>query len=175
MHVLGLPLAFILSQDQTLHCIYKVVCVLFLLSRSTIKTHSSKKLKRSFFPFQALASSFQRTYSQPFSHFQLPLSNPFCVIGSAKLHPFSYPPNIYLIIFHLFYKLLKIISIKLEYFFIFSINSNYIAKSSSNSPICFFANFKLWDYSLQIIHQGNQPKGCKSNSKWKKYKCLFKK
>ena len=28
LHVLSLPLAFILSQDQTLHCIYTLYCLL---------------------------------------------------------------------------------------------------------------------------------------------------
>ena len=41
LHVLSLPLAFILSQDQTLHCIISIILSLILL---TVQSLSFKKL-----------------------------------------------------------------------------------------------------------------------------------
>ena len=47
LHVLSLPLAFILSQDQTLHCIISIILSLILL---TVQSLSFKKLTlREFF------------------------------------------------------------------------------------------------------------------------------
>ncbi len=57
LHVLSLPLAFILSQDQTLRCNYKFNIVLgfsiiILYNRTTMRV----------FPFFFLLQSFQRTF-----------------------------------------------------------------------------------------------------------------
>ena len=55
LHVLGLPLAFILSQDQTLHCI--IVVLLIILFRVPLLLSSLPCL------LLMLASDFQRTFA----------------------------------------------------------------------------------------------------------------
>ena len=83
LHVLGLPLAFILSQDQTLHCIIVVLnlisvraplCSLVPYSRNG----PASRLTVSDF---MLASSFQRTFPNLLSNC-LPPS----LFGTAKIH-----------------------------------------------------------------------------------------
>ena len=60
LHVLGLPLAFILSQDQTLHCIIVVLYLFPVLGlRYVFLTFAFFYLA---FLFIVLASSFQRTF-----------------------------------------------------------------------------------------------------------------
>jgi hypothetical protein len=81
LHVLGLSLAFILSQDQTLHCkknfkyLYKFVC--FDSGRFTL-----------FFPF-ALIQYFQRSYLSFFVVQTLSFE------AAAKVRSFFYPPNVF--------------------------------------------------------------------------------
>ena len=58
LHVLGLPLAFILSQDQTLHCIIVVLNFNLCLGLR----YDSKSLILLLSLFIVLASSFQRTF-----------------------------------------------------------------------------------------------------------------
>ena len=45
LHVLSLPLAFILSQDQTLHCIYLIILLAPVTLYSNLKFLFSKELR----------------------------------------------------------------------------------------------------------------------------------
>ena len=59
LHVLSLPLAFILSQDQTLHCIFLIFLSLtrtFIFSPVPLSGNRLKKLTLSFILFLVLAS-----------------------------------------------------------------------------------------------------------------------
>ena len=59
LHVLSLPLAFILSQDQTLHCIFLIFLSLtrtFIFSPASLSENRLKKLTLSFILFLVLAS-----------------------------------------------------------------------------------------------------------------------
>ena len=59
LHVLSLPLAFILSQDQTLHCIFLISLSLtrtFIFSPVPLSENRLKKLTLSFILFLVLAS-----------------------------------------------------------------------------------------------------------------------
>ena len=44
LHVLGLPLAFILSQDQTLHCNYYLLLFVLILLKELLYRHSAYRL-----------------------------------------------------------------------------------------------------------------------------------
>ena len=66
LHVLGLPLAFILSQDQTLHCIIAVLNVFLNLGFRCVPclpgaTRLAAARQECCFLFSLLASDFQRT------------------------------------------------------------------------------------------------------------------
>ena len=59
LHVLSLPLAFILSQDQTLHCIFLISLSLtrtFIFFPAPLSENRLKKLTLSFILFLVLAS-----------------------------------------------------------------------------------------------------------------------
>ena len=87
LHVLGLPLAFILSQDQTLRC---TIVLLFVFSESRVPPRCS--LWCSFYRFLAsrgsrraglvLASDFQRSSAKA------PTAPSFLVLRAAKIQPF---------------------------------------------------------------------------------------
>ena len=95
LHVLGLPLAFILSQDQTLHCIivlldfsflfYRARCVFF---RLVFLTGAARLPAAAPLTFLMLASSFQRTPAN-----SLRFSPPFLPFAGAKVLHFHLPPT----------------------------------------------------------------------------------
>ena len=95
LHVLGLPLAFILSQDQTLHCISLNVCptpgipspcikmVLFLILRCRYNMYMN------FFVFSFRFSAFR--------FFESAL--PYQLSGCKYTHLISLPQNVFEIFF----------------------------------------------------------------------------
>ena len=86
LHVLSLPLAFILSQDQTLHCIN----LLFLWLWDFLLKESSLAL--SIVCYNILSCLY----------FCLPIiqsTAPPLSKGTAKIHIFSFPPNLFKNIF----------------------------------------------------------------------------
>ena len=88
LHVLSLPLAFILSQDQTLHCklssLYLLLCLLF---------HPSLNVFQTFATFGFLCFNELIPYLNVFPSSSLHI--PFVSIGSAKVQHFFFLPNIF--------------------------------------------------------------------------------
>ena len=101
LHVLGLPLAFILSQDQTLHCIIVLLIVSFLilqgspcvLSVSLPYRHAASRLAR--LDFLMLAFKLSKNSRKPLSFF----SPPFLSFAGAKVLHFHLPPTTIFIFF----------------------------------------------------------------------------
>ena len=92
LHVLGLPLAFILSQDQTLRCTIDFLLVSSVVLRSAfasflIGSLSAWRAPHGVIPRHAtvLASSYQRTSANPSP---LP-THSFPCLRAAKIRPFS--------------------------------------------------------------------------------------
>ena len=100
LHVLSLPLAFILSQDQTLHCIISYIFLSLSLTLSILSKESTLLDK---LYFSVLASC---TVFSLFNELVLPNLR-FCVprfsFGIAKVRFFSLPPNFSQHFFTLFY------------------------------------------------------------------------
>ena len=112
LHVLSLPLAFILSQDQTLLCIFLILQV------QSGTSNSFKKLTLSFFVFwYLLPCTFFSLFNELFLYlspsgplFQTPSAQlvrlsevPLFRNGIAKVGTFSEPANFYRTFFHLFF------------------------------------------------------------------------
>ena len=100
LHVLGLPLAFILSQDQTLHCKFDIL-VKIILSLPDLSARIDKVLFLLYFlPFRlCLDHSFKELRFNNLSSFPAPRSRCF---ASAKILLFPFPPTLFQNIFHLF-------------------------------------------------------------------------
>ena len=90
LHVLGLPLAFILSQDQTLLCIF------LFLSFSFPVLGSIFGINFSLFPY---LSDFLAHLLKELFHFRLPLTLFFPIpspsLANAKLHLFSFSTTLF--------------------------------------------------------------------------------
>jgi hypothetical protein len=104
LHVLSLPLAFILSQDQTLHCKYDLICLKIYSSRPSLNRDIrcclflasvfSKNLSYSLSPrplFPSLKRGCKSTiFFIPCKHqskkysFTISILYPFCRIGECK-------------------------------------------------------------------------------------------
>ena len=82
LHVLSLPLAFILSQDQTLHC---KNCSFYLLTRLVSTSYHYKMFDTRYLylliRFKFLSPSFSTTFS----------TSRFSSKADAKIQPFSIP------------------------------------------------------------------------------------
>ena len=95
LHVLSLPPAFILSQDQTLHCIF------YNLSPPSFDGRMFRSNSRRSFPFIvnvcgiALCCCFLFPFVSKEPFFQSPSFR----LGSAKVPPFSFPPNFFVVFF----------------------------------------------------------------------------
>ena len=89
LHVLSLPLAFILSQDQTLLCIVLsgIDALEFLVFRYLL------------YCFSSLVNDLFMSIREPLS----PLSHPHFPNGIAKVHLFSFPPNFFTTFLHIFF------------------------------------------------------------------------
>ena len=119
LHVLGLPLAFILSQDQTLHCIIVLlicffpeitglaVCSFRLSSLPAPRLAADAPLT-----FLCWPSSFQRTLAN-LSHFSAPRSSRLRV---QKYYIFPYLQQLFSLFFKLFPSALSVREINFTYF-----------------------------------------------------------
>ena len=87
LHVLGLPLAFILSQDQTLHCI---IVVLFLFPVLGLRYDFTISL-----PCFSLSLCWPQAFKEPL--FAAPVSQG--VKTAAKVQPFFFPASFFLLFF----------------------------------------------------------------------------
>ena len=87
LHVLGLPLAFILSQDQTLHCI---IVVLFLFPVLGLRYDFTISL-----PCFSLSLCWPQAFKEPL--FTAPVSQG--VKTAAKVQPFFFPASFFLLFF----------------------------------------------------------------------------
>ena len=103
LHVLGLPLAFILSQDQTLHRIFsnnisKPIRPLPIpqFKKSTLSLIVS--VLHLYF-----CSSLVNDLFSPSGCLSSPLSHPLFPNGIAKVLLFSFPPNLFATFFRLFF------------------------------------------------------------------------
>ena len=91
LHVLSLPLAFILSQDQTLHCISY-----YFFSLSRPQKNLRLCLCASCLPvFQSTSPKLR------------PLDTPSFPFGTAKILTFAPPPNFFSCFFHVFFHILS--------------------------------------------------------------------
>ena len=103
LHVLSLPLAFILSQDQTLHCI--IFYITLSLSLTLIIIPINKRINASrFFSI----SRYLLLVQYKNSVFSMNLLLPFSLKRAAKIRTFFYPTNF----FRLFLKYFLILSSK---------------------------------------------------------------
>src|SRR5690554_860297 len=114
LHVLSLPLAFILSQDQTLHCIY-IVYLIYLPF-----THLSRiSVIKLLYYFATLVSMISMNYF-PLCLISLLIPSPqipYQSFGSAKILPFSILPNLFTLFFSLFFSTpLSILIYKKQFF-----------------------------------------------------------
>ena len=92
LHVLSLPLAFILSQDQTLHCKWVWIDLV-----NQILNNNATLLTSVFYCRMLLFPNFQRS-------FQL-FADPHFFDGSAKVAALSIPAKFFLIFFQAFFRL----------------------------------------------------------------------
>ena len=97
LHVLSLPLAFILSQDQTLHC----KLFLFLLACPDDCNFSEINVFSWYFVVLVLVLQYFNQLSHP--NPSLPLSNRSVSFGIAKVALFSVSPNFFCNFLHLFF------------------------------------------------------------------------
>ncbi len=108
LHVLGLPLAFILSQDQTLLCIFFSFFSFPVLG-------SIFGINFSLFPY---LSDFLAHLLKELFRFRLPLPLFFPLpspsLANAKLHLFSFSTTLFLTFFHLFLSLLILTALYLS-------------------------------------------------------------
>ena len=113
LHVLSLPLAFILSQDQTLLCIFLILQVRFrhsqfLLKKSTLSIFVLLVLASLYFR-SSLFNQLRHTQCLPALSFRLPNSSqvlsevPLFRNGIAKVGTFSEPANFSRTFFHFFF------------------------------------------------------------------------